>query len=86
MRAVYKFDELVQQRDAFVIAMDMLHYGMYDDDLQLGPFSITEFSKGFWVQGDLASLGEFVGDFEPEVNRRKWAYKKSMVNEAILSG
>lgn len=76
MRVTYKFEILREQRDAFVKMMDMVRYGMYDEDLEIGPFSMTQFPTGIWVRGRASDVDEFTKDFETQLGTQ--AYKATV--------
>jgi hypothetical protein len=75
MIITYKFSDMKEQRDAFLLMMDFSHYGMYSESLQIGPFNMAEFAKGIWVRGTVADLKEFVADFEAELGMEIYTKK-----------
>lgn len=74
----YKFESLRDQRDSFVKWMDMLHYGMFDDAIEIGPFNSNEFRKGIFVRGNQPEVKEFTNEFETSLGNKK--YKTSVVH------
>lgn len=67
MRVTYRFEDLQVMRDQFIKMMDMIRYGMYDEDLEIGPFSMAQFTQGIWVRGLKADVEEFTVDFEADL-------------------
>lgn len=68
----YKFENLRDQRDAFVKWMDMLHYGMFSDAIEIGPFNSTQFTDGIWVRGVPLDVTEFTDEFEASLSTKKY--------------
>jgi hypothetical protein len=77
-QVTYRFENIKDQRDMFVLMMDMIHYGMYDDSLEIGPFNSNAFVGGIWVRGDLLDVDEFTKDFETKLGKKK--YKASVTD------
>lgn len=73
----YRFTELREQRDAFVKWMDMLHYGMFDDAIEIGPFNSNQFRNGIFVRGNQIEVKEFTDEFEAGLKHKN--YKVSVV-------
>lgn len=79
-QVLYKFAQLRDQRDMFLKMMDMLHYGMYDDSLEIGPFNSNTFVNGIWVRGPEKSVDEFTKDFEGQLGKKPYKATVSTVD------
>lgn len=78
-KVTYKFESVRDQRDMFILMMDHLRYGMFDDDLEIGPFDMKQFTSGIWVRGPRVDVKEFIREFETQLGKRK--YKKVETEE-----
>lgn len=76
MRISYKFEEMVDQRDAFLGMLDLVRYGMFSDEIEIGPFKTAEFVKGIWIRGPAADVEEFVAEFDTMIIKAK--HKKTV--------
>ena len=76
MTVTYKFEQVRDQRDQFVVMMDMQRYGMFNEAVEIGPFSMTAFLQGIFVRGPAIGVEEFVQEFEGQLRGRK--YKKTV--------
>lgn len=82
----YRFEKLADQRDALIHWMDMLHYGMFSDALEIGPFNTNQFRSGIFVRGDFLDVTEFVEEFEAGVGNRKYKVTVSHTEADTESG